>query len=88
MTKQVPWNKYIVEAFVSDAMLTKDEEMILRTRVAGWSRQQQALELNMSIATVDRHIATLKKKYDEVQKFNPLLPKRKMSDKEKWQDEN
>ena len=38
MAHQVPWNKIIVETFIKEAMLTKDEEWILRTRVAGWSR--------------------------------------------------
>lgn len=88
MAKQVPWNKIIVETFVSEALLTKEEEMILRTRVAGWSRQKQASELNMSIATVDRIINRLKMKYDNVQKFNPLLPPRKSSVQETWLDEN
>lgn len=38
MSHQVPWNKFILEEFISIACLTKDEEMIMRTRVAGWSR--------------------------------------------------
>ena len=88
MAKQVPWNKIIVETFIEDAMLTKDEEMILRTRVAGWSRLQQADKLGMSVSTVDRIIKTLKVKYDNAQKYNPLLPPRKLSEQEKWQDEN
>ena len=33
--KQVPWNKIILEEFISLALLTKEEEMIMRTRVAG-----------------------------------------------------
>ena len=88
MSKQVPWNKIIVETFISEAMLTKDEEMILRTRVAGWSRTKQALELGMSISTVDKHIAMLKKKYDRVAKYNPLLPPRRSSAQETWLDNN
>lgn len=88
MAHQVPWNKIIVETFIEEAMLTKDEEMILRTRVAGWSRTQQAMELGMSIATVDKLIAGLKRKYDYVQTYNPLLPPRKMSAKEIWMDNN
>lgn len=88
MAHQVPWNKIIVETFIEEAMLTKDEEWILRTRVAGWSRTKQALELNMSIASVDKIIARLKKKYDGVAKMNPLLPPRKNSAKETWMDEN
>lgn len=88
MSKQVPWNKIILETFIEEALLTKDEEMIMRTRVAGWSRTKQALELGMSIATVDKNIATLKKKYDNVQKYNPLLPPRKESAEEAWMDNN
>ena len=86
MAHQVPWNKIIVETFIKEAMLTKDEEWILRTRVAGWSSTKQAVELNMSIANVDKIISKLKKKYDNVQKYNPLLPPRKPSDQETWMD--
>ena len=86
MPHQVPWNKIIVETFIEEAMLTKDKEWILRTRVAGWSRTKQAVELNMSIANVDKIISKLKKKYDNVQKYNPLLPPRKPSDQETWMD--
>ena len=86
MVHQVPWNKIIVETFIEEAMLTKDEEWILRTRGAGWSRTKQAVELNMSITNVDKIISKLKKKYDNVQKYNPLLPPRKPSDQETWMD--
>lgn len=88
MSHEVPWNKIIVERFVDLAILTKDEEMILRTRVAGWTRTQQSIEFNMSISKVDSLIRTLKYKYDNVQKYDPMLPPRKSSDQERWQDEN
>lgn len=88
MSKQVPWNKIIVETFVSEAMLTQEEEMILRTRLAGWPRSKQSIELGMSISTIDKHISMLKKKYDRVAKYNPLLPPRKSSAMETWMDEN
>ena len=52
----------------------------------GWSRTKQAVELDMSIANVDKIISKLKKKYDNVQKYNPLLPPRKPSDQETWMD--
>ena len=86
MAHQVPWSKVIVERFIEQAMLTKVEEEILRTRVAGWNRQKQAVELNMSISNVDKIIKRLKQKYDNVQKYDPLLPPRKFSDKETWMD--
>lgn len=88
MAHEVPWNKYICETFIELAMLTKEEEMVLRTRIAGFSRLQQAEKLNMSVATIDRIIKELKRKYDNIQKFDPLLPPRKRSDQEDWQDQN
>lgn len=88
MSHQVAWTKLIVETFVEEGMLTKDEEYILRTRCAGWSRTKQSLELGYSLSTIDRIINTLKKKYDAVQKYNPILPPRKFSAKERWMDEN
>lgn len=86
MAKQVPWNKIILEEFINLAMLTKDEEAIMRTRVAGWTRTQQSMELGMSLATVDRIIARLKVKYDQVQKYSPLLPPRRDSAEETYMD--
>lgn len=86
--KQVPWNKIILETFIDLAVLTKDEEMVMRTRVAGWTVTKQALELGMSEATVHRIIKRLKEKYDNVQKYSPLLPPRKKSEAERYMDEN
>lgn len=88
MTKQVKWSKFVLETFIEEAVLSKDEEFIIRTRVAGWSRTQQAQKLDMSISTVDKHIANLKRKYDNAAKYNPLLPPRKASAQETWQDAN
>ena len=67
-------------------MLSKDEEAIMRTRVAGWSRTQQSMELGMSLATVDRIIKRLKVKYDNVQKYSVLLPPRRDSVEETYMD--
>lgn len=88
MSHQVPWNKVILEEFIREAILTKDEEWIMRTRVAGWSRTKQAMELGMSVSTVDKIIKRLKQKYDRVAKYDPLLPPRKHSDEETWMDNN
>lgn len=88
LSKQVPWNKIILETFIEEGCLTKEEEIIIRTRVAGWSRTKQSMELDISLSTVDRLISSLKKKYDNVQKYNPLLPPRKESAQETWMDNN
>ena len=86
--RQVPWNKIILETFIDLAVLTKDEEMVMRTRVAGWTVTKQALELGMSEATVHRIIKRLKEKYDNVQKYCVMLPPRRVSEKEIWLDNN
>lgn len=86
MSKQVPWNKIILERFIELAALTEDEEAIMRTRVAGWTITKQAMELCMSKSTVNRIIERLKKKYDDVQKYDPILPPRKSSAQELYMD--
>lgn len=86
MAHQVLWNKIILEEFIELASLSKDEEMIIRTRVAGWSRLQQADKLGMSLATVDRIINKLKIKYDHVQRYSAILPPRKFSAQELYMD--
>jgi DNA-directed RNA polymerase specialized sigma24 family protein len=88
MTNQVPWNKIILEEFINLALLTKEEEMILRTRIYGWTVREQADKLNMSVSSVNRIIKRLKSKYDNVEKFSTILPPRKSSEKEKYLDEN
>ena len=86
MSHQVVWTKLVLETFINEANLTKEEEMIMRTRVAGWSIKKQATEFNMSEATVNRKIRLLKRKYDEVQKHCYLLPPRKFSVQELYMD--
>ena len=77
MTKEVVWTKIVLERFIEQANLTEDEEIVMRTRAAGWSRTKQAMELNLSVSTIDRIISRLKLKYDEVQEYDPILPPRK-----------
>lgn len=86
--KRVEWNKIILEEFIDLATLTKTEEQIMRTRVAGWTRIEQSMTFGLSIATVDRIIKRLKEKYDQVQPYSPLLPPRRESAEEKYLDEH
>ena len=88
MTNQVPWNKIILEEFINLALLTKDEEMILRTRIYGWTVREQAGRLNMSVSGVNRIIKKIKNKYDTVEKYSAVLPPRKSSEKETFLDDN
>lgn len=88
MAHQVCWTKTIVEEFIREAMLSPEEEEIIRTRAAGWTRTEQAMRLNMSVDKVDKIIARLKVKYDAAQMYNPLLPPRKTSAQETYMDAN
>lgn len=47
MAKQVCCNKNIVETFIEEACLTKDEQDILRTIVAGITISEQAEKFNI-----------------------------------------
>lgn len=76
MAHQVRWNKIVLEEFIRIGGLTETEEMVIRTRVQGWSRVKQADKLNMSIPSIDRVIKRCKIKYDEAQKYSPILPPR------------
>ena len=74
--REIPWNKIILEEFIRIGGLTEVEEKVMRTRIAGWSRVQQSMELGMSVATVDRIIKRCRIKYDNVQRYSPILPPR------------
>ena len=77
MSHQVIFTREIVDEFIKEAMLTEDEIFIIKTRVSGWSRQQQANELNISVQSIDRIIRRLKNKYDKVAENNTKFPARK-----------
>lgn len=88
MSRQVIWTSIIIDEFVKLAVLSKEEEQILRTRAAGWTITKQSLTFGMSKSTIDKMIKRLKQKYDMVQPYSPLLPKRKLSAKELYMDNN
>lgn len=84
---QVPWTKSLLDEFIKEAMLTEDEEFIMRTRCAGWSQVKQAMRLNVSTSTVSNIINKCKRKYDNLQKHYPdRFPIRKVSKVEEVMD--
>lgn len=86
MAKQVLWNKPIYDEFCRLAELSEDERNILQTRMQGWSITRQSLHFHKSVSSINRMIAILKKKYDAVQIYSDVLPKRKFSAKETYMD--
>lgn len=80
MKTKIPWTKTMLEKFIEEALLTEDEERILRTRVAGWSIVKQSVELNMSVSTVSRLVRNIRQKYLTLQdQFPDIFPKLKPS---------
>ena len=75
--KQVSWNLPIYLEFQRLAFLSDFQTKVMDRHVRGCSDTQIAIELNCSQSTVERAIRQCKKKYDEVQPYSPLLPKRK-----------
>jgi len=88
MAHQVIWTKIVLETFIEEANLTDLEEMVMRTRCAGWSRTKQCNEFHLSESALDRTISRLKKKYDAAQKTSLILPPRKFSAEELYMDNN
>lgn len=87
MAHQVIWTQQVLEAFIEQALLSEDEEFIMRSRCRGMSVVQQAMMLNKSESTVHNMIRILKKKYDAVQKENPdVFPPRRFSMAETYMD--
>jgi len=84
MSHQVIWTRKALDTFIEEANLSEEDEWIMRTRIAGWSREMQSQKLHISLSTLDKRINRLKKRYDEVQKYNPQLQPRKFSAQELW----
>ena len=87
MRPKVPWTKTMLEKFVDEALLTEDEEKVLRTRIAGWSIVKQSMEMGLSTASVSRLIQSIRKKYKAIQpKFPDIFPPLKQTKYEKALD--
>lgn len=72
---KVPWNRVILEEFVSLALLSEEDENILRTRVdPKWSQVHQGLAFYVSSATVTRRVRKMKEKYQSLVPYSDKLP--------------
>ena len=67
MSHQVIWTKKVLDFFCDAANLTPFEREVMVTRLT-MTRLQQADYLAVSLSTLDKCIARLKRKYDEVQR--------------------
>lgn len=67
-------NRVLVDEFGRLAFLTPLEMEILTTRAAGKSQKWQEQNLHVSLATINRIVQRLQKKYDAVKEFSAILP--------------
>lgn len=77
MSKEVPWDKVILERFIELSAMGPIEEKIIRKRVSGKSIVEISMETGLSESSINRIVRSLKIKYDQVQKYDPILPVRK-----------
>ncbi len=75
--RDILWDKVMLEDFRRLACLTEDEDMVLTGWAKWWSNVKIGMELGMADRTVSRHLESIRRKYDAVQIYSPLLPPRK-----------
>ena len=84
--KQILWTKKIVDTFIKEGMLTKEERDVLLLRVQGYTIAETSELMNISDSKVNRIIRRLKIKYDNLQGTLEELPKRKETTKELYRE--
>lgn len=69
----IRWNRIALEDFRFLTCLTEDEDRVLQDWADGKSIVQTSLSLNMSTRQVDKLRNQIRRKYDDVQVYTPLL---------------
>lgn len=72
----IPWNKISLAEFRSLACLSEDENVVLQDWSDGKSVVKTSMDRSMSTRQVDKLRNQIRRKYDSVQIYTPLLPKR------------
>lgn len=73
----IMWNKISLAEFRSLACLSDEENVILQDWADGKSVVNTSMNRNISTRQVDKVRNQIRMKYDAVQIYTPLLPKRK-----------
>ena len=47
MAQQVPWDQRILDEFIRRALLSEEDQWLMRSRIGGMSRSQQAEHLGL-----------------------------------------
>lgn len=77
MAKDILWDNIMLADFRRMACLTEDEDKVLTAWAKGWSIVKISMSAGMSERTVNDVIRSIRRKYDAVQIYSPLLPARK-----------
>ena len=72
----IPWNKIALAEFRSLACLSGEEDVVLQDWADGKSVVNTSMSRSMSTRQVDKIRNQIRKKYDAVQIYTPLLPPR------------
>lgn len=72
----IPWNKIALSEFRSLACLSDEEDIVLQDWADGKSVVKTSMDRSMSTRQVDKLRNQIRKKYDAVQIYTPLLPQR------------
>jgi len=75
--KDIQWDRIMLADFRRLACLTEAEDQVLTAWAKGWSIVKIAMNCGMAERTVNDVIRSIRKKYDAVQIYSPLLPARK-----------
>lgn len=76
----IPWNKIALAEFRSLACLSDEEDIVLQDWADGKSVVNTSMARSMSTRQVDKLRNQIRKKYDAVQIYTPLLPKRQQEE--------
>lgn len=71
------WNSRLLGAMQEHACLTEDEEIVLKDWAKGWSIASTAMTRNMSDSKVEKIRSRLRRKYDSIQQYLDLPPRKK-----------
>lgn len=74
--KDIQWNRVMIREFKTLACLSDDELSVLHDWAIDNSITETAMKLNMCETKVKDIRKRLREKYDAVEIFTPLLPKR------------
>lgn len=72
----IQWNKISLAEFRSLACLSDEEDIVLQDWADGKSVVDTSMSRSMSTRKVDKLRNQIRKKYDAVQIYTPLLPER------------